>query len=89
MTQSLHAEDGKHCMQKVHRRYKYTGQRGDQVARYSGNLQWLLEFCCGDSWVKKNQSGAAKAWGAHNPDIANDMSRKAIRQTEQRSGAEQ
>jgi hypothetical protein len=57
------------------------------------SLQWefavAIGVCCGDSWVKKNQSGAAKAWWAHNPDIANDMSRKAIRQTEQRSGAEQ
>jgi hypothetical protein len=42
-----------------------------------------IGVCCGDSWVKKNQSGAAKAWWAHDPDIANDLSRKAIRQTEQ------
>jgi hypothetical protein len=35
---------GKHCMQKVHRRYKYMRQRGDWAGRDNGNLQWLLEF---------------------------------------------
>jgi hypothetical protein len=34
---------GKHCMQKVHRRYKYTVQRRDKVVVAVGIFGLLLE----------------------------------------------
>jgi hypothetical protein len=86
----------KRCIDAINTRYK-------EEIRLC--VQWEFAVasgvCCGDSCVKKNQSAGAElnrrgsvqrmgmAHRALRTDIANDLSRKAIRQTEQRSGAEQ